>query len=251
MQDWFCFRINSKFLHKAGPPTELIMQRGKLRQHRKSKPYWFQSWPKPDLSAEKLSVSMPTGRKQKALRKLGSLVRRFAAKYRLNAEVTANSSAQDVVRVYRRLAKKVHPDKPGGNTEDFQDLDEAYRAYLDADSNGRPGGAAEGGVAPEAAAAGGDDAPDAARGGAEGEDGAQEPSAHEGAILELAAPRAGFVVHNRAVLLTYPLPGGVELRIPFVTGVRRLRTKWHVKNWCATLDLQSSPPSSSALLSSG
>ena len=61
--------------------------------------------------------TMPTGARQRALRAFGVVVRRMARKYRLaQADITANSVAKDVVRVYRRLCKTVHPSKRFGDT---------------------------------------------------------------------------------------------------------------------------------------
>ena len=72
---------------------------------------------------------MPTGPRQRALRTFGVVVRRLAQKYRLlRADITAISAEKDVMRVYRRLCKTVHPDK-GGTTEDFQDLNGAYKQW--------------------------------------------------------------------------------------------------------------------------
>ena len=40
--------------------------------------------------------------------------------------------ADDVRKAYRRLALSVHPDKPGGSKETFQQLQTAYKAVLGA-----------------------------------------------------------------------------------------------------------------------
>ena len=152
---------------------------------------------------------MPTGRKQQALRKLGSLVRRLAAKHRLlNATVTANSSERDVVRIYRRLVKKVHPDKPTGNTIEFQQLDGAYGGYLTAEPGGgaagHAAGAAQGGTAAGVAEADpADAASEAAAAPPQAAPDAPDDPDHAVGAVELAVPGPPvFRIQKRAVLLT-------------------------------------------------
>ena len=41
-------------------------------------------------------------------------------------ELNVNPRMKDVVKMFRKMALKKHPDKPGGSTEDFQILQEAF-----------------------------------------------------------------------------------------------------------------------------
>ena len=73
---------------------------------------------------------MPAGRRQKALRSLGSAVGRLVKKYRLKqqASVSANSKEKDVLRAYKAWCLVVHPDK-GGEACDFQTVRAAYESF--------------------------------------------------------------------------------------------------------------------------
>ena len=42
-------------------------------------------------------------------------------------EVSGCPKMKDVVKMFRRTALKKHPDKPGGSTQEFQQLQEAFR----------------------------------------------------------------------------------------------------------------------------
>ena len=89
-----------------------------------------------------LSLRMPTGQRQKALRSLGSVARRLAAKYGLRLDappVTASSSERDIVKFYRQLCLSVHPDK-GGDTDDFQALQLAYQEWARLSDRSGPAG---------------------------------------------------------------------------------------------------------------
>lgn len=48
--------------------------------------------------------------------------------------IPQSASHADIVRSYRRLSLKLHPDKPGGSNEKFQALSRAYRCLSDPDS---------------------------------------------------------------------------------------------------------------------
>ena len=41
-------------------------------------------------------------------------------------ELNVNPLMKDVVKMFRKMALKKHPDKPGGSTEEFQILQEAF-----------------------------------------------------------------------------------------------------------------------------
>ena len=197
--------------------------------------------------------TMPTGARQRALRAFGVVVRRMARKYRLaQADITANSVAKDVVRVYRRLCKKVHPDK-GGSTADFQDLDGVYQAWSRLAEQDRrpPGDEARAPSAPQGTWDEGDAAPegDPARTCAGG---AAAPDEHPQSVpvilperdVSLQARRPcmasvppAFRIQSAAVLLTYSLGEAVvSVWGRFVQHVRRKRKEWKVQHWCATME---------------
>ena len=76
------------------------------------------------------SCTMPAGKAQQCLRRMCSVIQGLSKKYRLpQAEVTTRSRPEDAVKAYRRLCVKVHPDKAGGNADNFQGLHGAYTAY--------------------------------------------------------------------------------------------------------------------------
>jgi len=45
--------------------------------------------------------------------------------------VKEDATESEIVRVYRRLSLKLHPDKPGGSNEKFQELSKAYKCLKD------------------------------------------------------------------------------------------------------------------------
>lgn len=48
--------------------------------------------------------------------------------------VTKSASPDDIKRAYRRMASQYHPDKQGGDTAKFQEIEEAYRVLSDPES---------------------------------------------------------------------------------------------------------------------
>ena len=84
---------------------------------------------------------MPSGQ-DTAKRALVKLLRDLAAAFTCDVDVTRDSSEQEVNRAFRRVARKVHLDKPGGSQEDFQKLSAAHDAWTDLLKNraapGRP-----------------------------------------------------------------------------------------------------------------
>ena len=56
-----------------------------------------------------------------AKRALVQLVRTQGSQYGVDVAVTRESPPGDVTRAFRALARKAHPDKPGGSKEDFQE----------------------------------------------------------------------------------------------------------------------------------
>ncbi|CAE8588488.1 unnamed protein product [Polarella glacialis] len=48
--------------------------------------------------------------------------------------VTDSASSKEIVRAFRKLSLKFHPDKPGGSSEKFQEINKAYKCLKDEDS---------------------------------------------------------------------------------------------------------------------
>ena len=63
----------------------------------------------------------------------------FATQYHVALTLTRESADKDILAAYRRLLKKVHPDK-GGKKEDQQKLKAAKDAWSNAASNASQGG---------------------------------------------------------------------------------------------------------------
>ena len=81
-------------------------------------------------------------------RALVSLLLEVARVYGLALGLTRESPDDVVVRSYRKLMLKVHPDKPGGSVEHARRINNAWNAWNDARKKsrniGRPGQAADG-----------------------------------------------------------------------------------------------------------
>ena len=70
-------------------------------------------------------VAMPSALAQ-AKRALIVVIRALAASFSCPVSVGRDSADQDVHRAFRQLSRKVHPDKPGGGTAEFQKLTAAH-----------------------------------------------------------------------------------------------------------------------------
>ena len=44
--------------------------------------------------------------------------------------LSPNATNEQIIKAYRSLAKKYHPDKPSGNTEKFQQINYAYNILI-------------------------------------------------------------------------------------------------------------------------
>ena len=66
-----------------------------------------------------------------AKRALVQILRAQGHAYGVGVTVTRESPPGGVTRAYRAVARKVHPDKPGGRKEDFQKLSAAHDAWAD------------------------------------------------------------------------------------------------------------------------
>ena len=163
------------------------------------------------------SAGMPASAAQKAKRALVSIVLALAAAYNIVVNVSRDSSDSDVTQAYRKVSRRVHPDK-GGSVADQQRLNAARASWEEArqqtSGRGRPrgaqnapaaGGVARAGVPPELPG---------------------EPLAGDGKV---------YRVRTEAVLLTYQ--GFSLAQWPrLVSFLERNLKAWKVQRWCATLE---------------
>ena len=168
-----------------------------------------------------------------AKRRLVRLLRTLAKAYEVHVMVNRDSPPQDVARAYRSVARKTHPDKPGGSTKDFQALSAANDAWADIQraerSVGRP--------------------PKAQRGKTKPLCGKPEPQgALVAASLRSPEQRDGFRIRARAVLFTYQgfsadMKEALQAWVNFVAFVKRIKKDWNVKHStpCATTRLVTTP----------
>ena len=66
-----------------------------------------------------------------AKRQLVRLLRELGQTYGVQVGVTRESPPLEVKRAFRSVARKAHPDKPGGCTKDFQALSARHDAWAD------------------------------------------------------------------------------------------------------------------------
>ena len=82
---------------------------------------------------------MPHSTVYRAKRSLVSVLLRLAAACGLALDITRESEDGAVLQAYRRVVKKVHPDK-GGSKKRFQELQGAKEAWETARQTPRPAG---------------------------------------------------------------------------------------------------------------
>ena len=158
---------------------------------------------------------MPAGGPQQAKRAFVKVLLTLAALYSVQVPVTRDSADDEILRAFRKVALKVHPDK-GGLLEHAQTLNDAKdtwdKARADKRKAGRPKAKAQ---------------PDRPRG----------PDANElAAAGEGPSQKGGKRVQSIGVLLTY---NGVKDQAQwrrFVNHVKLNQQGWHVKYWCCTLE---------------
>ena len=75
-------------------------------------------------------VSMVLSAAQVAKRAFVRILLAFATQYQVSLSVSRDSADKDILAAYRRLVKKVHPDK-GGKKEDQQKLQDAKVEWED------------------------------------------------------------------------------------------------------------------------
>ena len=159
---------------------------------------------------------MPVSAAQKATRAFVKVLTALARSYGVSVTVTRDSTDACLLRAYRRLLLKVHPDK-GGTVEDQQRLQSAKEEWHSAKSSGASAGR-----------------PARAPPSAQTTQGSTDLEAQH-----LATPGGetkGFRYQGAGVLLTY---NGVRDQAQwraFVTHVHAHVTAWQLKYWCATLE---------------
>ena len=82
---------------------------------------------------------MPLSLLQRAKRAFVSVLLKLALDYGVAADVNRDSDDKVILQSYRRVVKKVHPDK-GGNKKKFQALQSAKEAWDTARQRARPAG---------------------------------------------------------------------------------------------------------------
>ena len=168
-------------------------------------------------------IHMVASRVLVAKRALVNVLRVLAALYTIVLKVNREASDADVLRSYRRVILKAHPDK-GGSTADFQKLQDAREAWdaarAGAKTSGRKGGRPQGEQNDDKRKAGGGQSAEEMR-------------------LGMADPeqtRKEFRVHATAVLLTYHGFQDLAQWLRFVEYDKTQQKAWKVKNWSATLE---------------
>ena len=170
---------------------------------------------RPSYQGQLHGHTMPAGEPQKAKRALVAVLLALAAAYGVALAATRDSPDGELVRAYRRLLLRVHPDK-GGTVADQQRLQAAKEAW-DAVRSRPPG--------PQAKAKA-----RAARPKAAAQRGALGPAEDE------APPRRGYRINGLGVLLTYNRVRDVAQWERFVVHVRDNLAAWGARNYSATLE---------------
>ena len=148
---------------------------------------------------------MPVSALASATRAFVSVLLALARAYGLTAGANRDSKPEDLLKVYRRLLLKTHPDK-GGKKAGLQKLQAAKEKWEKA----RKASAAAG-----------------------------RPRAAGETVLSLAQARRKrkeFRVQALVVLLTYQGITGMAQWHRFVAFVKRVLKKWGVRKWGATLE---------------
>ena len=152
---------------------------------------------------------MPVSNVGAATRAFVSVLLLLARSYEVALQVNRDSSPEQLVKAYRRLLLKTHPDK-GGKKEDQQKLQAAKENW----DRARKGASAQGGR-PNAAAVAGTLA---------------SPRQHKD------RKRKEYRVNATVVLLTYQGFADLEQWHRFVAFVRSSLKTWKVHKWGATLE---------------
>jgi len=141
---------------------------------------------------------MPLSLIQRAKRAFVSVLLKLAFDYGVAVDINRESDDKAVSQCYRRVVKKVHPDK-GGNKKKFQTLQVAKEAWDTARQGAHPAG---------------------------------NPALSEGQLVLLSAQSGQYRVQAQAVLLTYSGKWSLQLWAAFVAWVRCQLAPWTVRSWC-------------------
>ena len=152
---------------------------------------------------------MPVSVIQAAKRFLVNLLLTFARHYQVTLTISRESEDKDVVRAFKKMILKAHPDK-GGREGDAQKLNTAREAWDNGKKSSNP--------RPQPATT---------------------PSADDLTISLAHSPQTAkqnFRIHSVAVLLTYFGLSGLSHWNEFLVSLRGLLKTWKVWRWCATLE---------------
>ena len=145
---------------------------------------------------------MPCSRLTLATRALVAVLLSFAKAYNVNVSATRDSEEKEILKAYRRVALKLHPDK-GGDTAKFQKLQTLKEEWdIARKSNAKPG----------------------------------NPTLPVIVRTPSTTEPQGKRVRGIAVLLTYGGRWSLSLWKSFVAYVCRQLRSWGVSRWCATLE---------------
>lgn len=144
---------------------------------------------------------MPCSRLLLAKRALVSALLELAAAYRVATDVSRESEDKAVLKAYRRVVLKAHPDK-GGDTRKFQSLQVAKDEWDSAREASKPRGRPK-----------------------------ETPT-----TIATRAPPKGHRIRGVSVLLTYFGKWSLGLWQSFLLFVRGHLASWSVLHWCATLE---------------
>ena len=165
-----------------------------------------------------LRQGMPVSPALAARRSLVQVLLALAAAYGVLLTLTRDARDEQVVAAYKKVTRKVHPDK-GGSTADFQRLQAAKDEWEAKRSSRGQAGRPQSQGKPRAQAQ------------------AQQPRSE--IVAELADPeqvRKSFRIQSGAVLLTYNGVRDVAQWHRFVAFVNANFRRWGVCHWCATLE---------------
>ena len=164
---------------------------------------------------------MPAGQSEVAKRALVTALLALAVAYGVSLALSRDSPDGDVLRGYRRILLRAHPDK-GGSVADTQRLNGLKDEWdlQRAKGAGRPKAKAKPKAKPKAKAPPRNNTPSVA------------------AVESAPAPdeQASFRIQGRAVLLTYHRVRDVAQWKRYVAHVEASLATWGVRNWCTTLE---------------
>ena len=161
-----------------------------------------------------------------AKRDLVRLLRKLGKQYGVSVVTNLRESPpHDVNRCYRSVARKAHPDKPGGCKSDFQELSAAHDAWTDLHKAERPVGRPK-------------------KQHVKCKPLCHKPDSQYALVpvpLQQPEHRDGFRIQARAVLFTYQgfvadTREAAQIWENFVLFIKSNKKEWGVKHWTATLE---------------